>query len=88
MLVIPPYFTCARAPPLPHWQVLLLVLRSLIVQRVVPGGVCSEAVPVLAAKSALISTRRSAVLWTISTMQPLTVTVPLPVKAVPLQQKR
>lgn len=71
-----------------HWQLLLLVFRSVIVQRITPGGVCKLAVPVLAAKSALISTRRSAVLCSTCTTQPRTATLPLPVKAVPLQQKR
>jgi len=40
----------------PHWQVLLVMFLSMIVHLLTPGGICSEAVPVLTEVSTFIST--------------------------------
>ncbi len=69
-------------------QLLLRVSWSVIVHLFVPGGDCIDAEPVLLPPSNLINTRRSAALCWIVTVQPLTVTVTVPVKIVPLQQNR
>lgn len=68
-------------------QVLLRVSRSVIVQRVVPGGNCNDAVPLDCAASTFASTRRSVVLCVSVKLLPTRFTVPVPVKVVPPQQK-
>ena len=69
-------------------QVLFLVSRSMIVHRVMPGGVCKLPVALKAASSSFTSTLRSAPLCSKVTVLPAVVTFALPVKVVPPQQKR
>src|SRR5947209_5041896 len=62
--------------------------RSVIVQRVVPGGDWNTAEPLKTLRSTVACKRRSAGLCCKVMTEPLVITVPLPVKTVPLQQRR
>src|ERR1051325_4235738 len=69
--------------PYGHWQVLFVILRSVIVPLVVPGGVCKLAVPVFALVSAFPNTRRSAALCVSVQVFPCLTTVPFPTNTDP-----
>ena len=66
--------------------VLTLVLKSLIVHLMVPGGACILPVPLNTALSTCPFTRRSAGLCSSVNTQPCLCTLPTPVNVVPPQQ--
>lgn len=68
--------------------VFTLVLKSLIVHRIVPGGDCKLAEPLNTVLSTLPTTLRSAGLCSSVNTHPCLCTLPTPVKVVPPQQKR
>jgi hypothetical protein len=75
---------------LPYWQlqVLSFMFLSLIVHLSVPGGDSNDALPLPIAESNLANTRRFVEFTCSVKLAPCLITLPVPIKVVPLQQNR